>query len=53
MGLAIATTFGLAAWLVLWSLDMKAIDAFFVPLIVILLAVMVRMLVKFVPGKRA
>jgi hypothetical protein len=52
MGFAIATTFGLAAWLVLWSLDVKAIDAFFIPLIIVLVASMARMLSPYLPGNR-
>ena len=52
MGLAIATTFGLAIWLVLWSLDYKAVDAFFVPLIIVLVGITARMLSPKTPRRQ-
>jgi hypothetical protein len=52
MGLVLSTTAGLSIWLVLWSLDYKAIDAFLITIVIALVAVMVRMLAPFLPGNR-
>jgi Mn2+/Fe2+ NRAMP family transporter len=52
MGLVLASVAGLCVWIVLWSLDYKAIDAFMITVVVALVAVMVRMLVPHLPGKR-
>ena len=52
MGLVLAVTTGLVAWLVLWSLDVKAIDAFLLTTAIALVAAMARMLSPFAPGKR-
>jgi len=51
MGFVFTVTAGLIAWLVLWSLGAKAIDAFMVTTLVILLAATARMLVPFLPGR--
>ena len=52
MGLVLATVTGICVWIVLWSLDYKAIDAFMITVVVALVAVMVRMLVPHLPGRR-
>lgn len=46
MGLVVATTTGLIIWLVLWSVGAKAIDAFFVPLVIVLVTLVVRITAK-------
>jgi len=52
MGLVVAATTGLVIWLVLWALDVKAIDAFFITVLIAVVAVTVRMLAPFLPGNR-
>jgi hypothetical protein len=53
MGLALAATAGLSIWIVLWSLEVKAIDAFLITVVIALVAVMARMLAPFLPGNRS
>jgi hypothetical protein len=52
MGLVLATTFGLVVWIVLWALGQKAIDAFMITVIVVLVGATVRMLTQYLPGNR-
>jgi hypothetical protein len=51
MGFVFTVTVGLIIWIVLWALDIKAIDAFMVTVLVILLAATARALVPFLPGR--
>ncbi len=51
MGLAIVTTIGLVIWIVLWAIGAKAIDAFLITTVVILLGVAGRMLAPYLPGR--
>jgi hypothetical protein len=51
MGFVFTVTVGLIIWIVLWALDVKAIDGFMVTVLVILLAATVRSLVPFLPGR--
>lgn len=53
MGLVAAITAGLAVWLVMWSLDVKALDAFLVTTVIVLVAILVRTLAPTLPGNRA
>jgi hypothetical protein len=52
MGLAAAATAGMAVWIVLWALDIKAVDAFLVTVVIVLVAVTVRIVASFLPGNR-
>ncbi len=52
MGLVVATTFGLVVWLVMWALGVKALDAFMITVIVVLLGATGRMLAPYLPGRR-
>ena len=52
MGLLLSVTAGLLAWLVLWSLDVKAFDAFLVTVLLSLLGATARMLAPHLPGRR-
>ena len=52
MGLVLATTFGLALWIVLWSIGAKAIDAFMITTIIVLVGATARILASYLPGKR-
>jgi hypothetical protein len=50
MGLVIATTFGLALWIVLWALGTSGLDSFLLALLVMLLGAGVRVVIRHLPG---
>jgi hypothetical protein len=52
MGVVLVTTFGLVTWIVLWSQGFKSFDAFLITVVLMLLAVIGRMLLPILPGKR-
>ena len=52
MGLVAAATGGLIIWIVLWALGTKAIDAFMITIVIVLLGVAARMLAPTLPGNR-
>ena len=49
-GLVWALT-GLVIWIVLWAIGVKSFDAFFVPLVLGLLAVGIHLLTRYLPGR--
>ena len=51
MGLVVATTFGLCAWVVLWAIGWKSLDAFLVTTVIITLAATVQVLAPHLPGR--
>jgi hypothetical protein len=53
MGLAVATTTGLVVWLVLWATGTKAIDAFLITILIVLLAATGRIVARYLPGRQA
>ena len=52
MGLIATIVFSLLLWIIAWALGYKAVDAFMVALVIILVAVTVRMLTPYLPGRR-
>lgn len=52
MGVILASTFGLILWLVLWSIGVKAFDAFLLTMLIALVAATVRMIAPYLPGNR-
>lgn len=52
MGLVLATTAGLVVWLVLWSIGAKAIDAFLITTLVVLVGCLGRVLMNHIPGNQ-
>lgn len=52
MGTILAVTAGLCVWLIMWALDIKAIDAFIVTVLIVVVALTVRMILPYVPGNR-
>jgi hypothetical protein len=52
MGLIVSTTVGLVLWVILWAIGVKAIDAFLLTTLIILVAVGGRMLVPHLPGRQ-
>jgi hypothetical protein len=53
MGLVLTTTFGLVVWIVLWAFGAKAIDAFLITVVVVVVGATVRMLTAHLPGHRS
>jgi hypothetical protein len=52
MGLILTATAGLALWIVLWSLNISGFDAILIAVVMVLIAVGVRNLLPFLPGRR-
>jgi hypothetical protein len=52
MGLTVATTVAFCAWIVLWAIGWKPMDAFLVTTVIILIAGTVRSLSAFMPGRQ-
>jgi hypothetical protein len=52
MGLILTATAGLALWIVIWSLNVSGFDAIMIAIVMVLLAVVVRNLLPFLPGRR-
>ena len=51
MALALATTFGLVVWIVLWSIGWKSIDAFLITTVIITLGATARLLTPYLPNR--
>lgn len=52
MGLILTGTAGLCVWIVLWALNVKGFDAILIAVLMVLVAVAVRSLLPFLPGRR-
>jgi hypothetical protein len=52
MGLIITATVGLCIWIILWSLNVSGLDAIGLALVMVLVAIGVRNLLPFLPGRR-
>ncbi len=52
MGLILTATAGLCIWIVLWSLNVSGFDAILIVVLMVLIAVAVRQLIPFLPGRR-
>ncbi len=52
MGLILTTTAGLCIWVVIWSLNVSGLDAFMITLVMVLIAVGVRNVLPYLPGRR-
>lgn len=51
MGLVLVTTFGLIVWIVLWAIGAKALDAFLVSAVIILIGATSKLLAPYLPGR--
>lgn len=51
MGFVFTVTLGLILWIVMWALGSKALDAFMITIVIVLLGATARMLVPFLPGR--
>jgi hypothetical protein len=52
MGFVMTITGGLVAWIVLWALGMKGLDAFLLAAVVILVGASLRILSGYLPSRR-
>jgi hypothetical protein len=52
MGLILTATTGLVVWIVLWSLGAKGFDAFMLAAAIITVGATLRMLSRYLPGRR-
>jgi hypothetical protein len=52
MGLVITATAGLCIWIVLWALNVSGFDAILIAIVMVLMAVGIRNLLPFLPGRR-
>ena len=52
MGLILTATAGLCLWIILWSLNISGIDSILIGIVMVLIALGVRQLLPFLPGRR-
>ena len=52
MGLILTATAGLCIWIVIWALNVSGLDAILITIVLVLLAIGVRNLLPFLPGRR-
>ncbi|HLI61561.1 MAG TPA: hypothetical protein VKV21_18040 [Solirubrobacteraceae bacterium] len=52
MGLILTATAGLCIWIVVWALNVSGLDALFFAIGMVLIAIGVRNLIPFLPGRR-
>ncbi len=52
MGLILTATAGLCLWIVLWSINISGFDAILITAGMVLVAIAVRNLLPFLPGRR-
>ncbi len=52
MGLILTATAGLMIWIVLWALNLSGFDAILIAVIMVLVALAVRQVLPYLPGRR-
>jgi hypothetical protein len=52
MGLILTATAGLCIWIIVWSLSVSGLDAILIAVVMVLIAIGVRNLLPFLPGRR-
>ena len=52
MGLILTATVGLCLWIVLWALGVSGFDAILIAVVMVVIAIGVRQLLPFLPGRR-
>jgi hypothetical protein len=52
MGVILTSAAGLCLWIVLWSLNISGFDAILIVIVMVLVALAVRNLLPFLPGRR-
>ena len=53
MIIVVAAAFSAALWVLLWGLDLKALDALMVCLVIMILAAVAHIMLPYLPGNRA
>jgi hypothetical protein len=53
MGLLLTLIAGLVIWVVLWATGTKSLDAFMIPLLLVVIAAAFQMLTPHLPGRRS
>jgi len=51
MGLVLAVTFALSLWIVLWASGEKALVAFLIPTVILMLGATAKILAPYLPGR--
>jgi hypothetical protein len=51
MGLVLATTAGLVAWIVLWAIGWKSFDAFLITTLILTLGATAKILAPYLPNR--
>jgi hypothetical protein len=52
MGLILTATAGLCIWIVIWSLNVSGLDAIMIAIVMVLVAIGVRNVLPYLPGRR-
>ena len=52
LGVILTATAGLCLWIVLWSLNISGLDSILIGIVMVLIALGVRQLLPFLPGRR-
>jgi hypothetical protein len=52
MGLILTATAGLCIWIVVWALNVSGLDAIMIAIVMVLVAIGVRNLLPYLPGRR-
>jgi hypothetical protein len=53
MGLVLTAATGLCIWVILWALNVSGLDAILFAVVMVLIAIGVRNLLPYLPGRRA
>jgi hypothetical protein len=52
MGLILTATAGLCIWIVIWALNVSGLDAIMIAVVMVLIAIGIRNLLPYLPGRR-
>jgi hypothetical protein len=52
MGLILTATAGLCIWIIIWSLNVSGLDAILLAIVMVLVAIGIRNLLPYLPGRR-
>ncbi len=52
MGIILTATAGLGLWIVLWALNVSGFDAILIVILMVLVAIAVRQVLPYLPGRR-
>jgi hypothetical protein len=52
MGLIITAGAGLCIWIIIWSLNVSGLDAIMIAVVMVLIAIGIRNLLPYLPGRR-